>query len=109
MEHRRIRVVWALVSSVASLGVGAAVALTFATGFFTSGQDAAAIANATVAVATLEHLSLNDIRGASATLRLQLRASMVQLAAREGDLTAQQKALVSTLRTRAAPFLRDAH
>ena len=107
MEHRRIRLVWALVSSLASLCIGAVAALTFATWFFSYGQDSAAIANATVTVTTLDHLSSNNIQAATMTLRLQLRTSLDQLAARETDLTQSQKALVSKLRTRAAPLLRE--
>ena len=107
MEHRRVRLVWVLAASLASLCIGAAVALIFATRFFNYGQDSAAIANATVAVATLDHLSSNDTQAASVTLRLQLRASLDQLADRETDLTQSQKELVSKLRTRAAPLLQE--
>jgi hypothetical protein len=107
MEHRHVRLVWALASSLASLCIGVVVAVIFAIPFFIHGQDSAAIANATVAVATLNHLSSNDIQAASVTLRLQLRASLDELAARETDLTQSQKAFVSKLRTRAAPLLRE--
>jgi hypothetical protein len=107
MEHRRVRLVWALASSLASLCIGAVVALIFATRFFSYGQDSTAIANATLVVATLDHLSSNNIQAASVTLRLQLRTSLDQLAARETYLTQSQKTLVSKIRARAAPLLRE--
>jgi hypothetical protein len=104
---RPVRLVWALLASLASLFVGAVVALTFTTRFFSYGEDSAAIANATLAVATLENLSTNNLQAASATLRLQLRTSLDSLTARESDLTENQRALASKIRTRAAPLLRE--
>lgn len=95
MQHRWVRLRWLLGSSIAAACIGAAIALAFATWFFRYGQDAAALADETLATTTLEHLASNDANAASEILRLQLRASLETLATRGSHLTPRQKMLLS--------------
>lgn len=74
-------------------------------GFFRYGQDAAALADATLETATLVHLASNDTDAASETLRLQLHAALETLAASESRLTPDQKLLLSKIRRESEPFL----
>jgi hypothetical protein len=87
-----------LATGGALVGFGGAYMLNYST-------NAAAIANATVHVALLERLQAGDVQGASKIVQNNLHSALVTLEAVEPDLTADQKANFSTLKTKAATLM----
>jgi len=98
-----MRVVLVVLSCLASLCVGVAVASLFWWRFVAHSELDAAAATANVDMVALDRLSASDIAGASEFLRRQLYVSELTLSAGEARLNATQRSVLAKIRNRAVP------
>jgi hypothetical protein len=104
MERRRSPVLWPALCAVIGLVVGGAATGVFCSWLFEYGDAARAIADATIDVAVLERLSVNDAQEAARILKVSLQGSMLAVDANRARLTDTQRAQVAAIEARLSRF-----
>jgi hypothetical protein len=105
MRRSRPSVLWLALCVVLGLVVGSAVTGILCSRLFEYGDVARAIADATIDVAALERLSVNDAQAAVKTLKVRLQGSMMAANANRARLTDSQRAQVEAIEVRSRRLL----